>query len=183
MPPKPTLASHNKTISLGQPLTLDCRAEGHPPPSYAWFLFSSDVREQPFADSSRYVQYPNGTLRVSRFDASDFDDLNCQIVLLCSAENAYGESRQYYTLSLDRNGCATVTEMILSNRPSVDPGDSESQGDESAEEKKKKREAILIGVFSGVLLCLAVAVVLVFVYLLSLCHRRYEGRPHKCVFV
>lgn len=154
-------------------MTLDCRAEAHPPPSYTWFLSSSD-RERPLTDTSKYVQSPNGTLRVSRFETSDFDDSSCQIILLCSAENAYGVSRQYYTLSLDHNGCATVLELNI-NTPSEVPKGTESGEGESG--GKKNGETILIGVFSGVLLCLAVAVVLVFMYLLTLCRRRYERKP------
>ena len=88
-------------------------------------------------------------------------------------------SRQYYTLSLDHNGCATILELNI-NTPSEDPKGTESGEGESG--GKKNGETILIGVFSGVLLCLAVAVVLVFMYLVTLCHRRYEGKPHDSFY-
>ena len=173
MPPKPTLASHNRTVTLGQPLVLDCRAEAHPPPSYTWFRFSNG-RERPLTDN-KYVQLPNGTLRVSQLDTSDFDS-NCKVILLCSAENTYGESRQYYTLSLDtfRHSCSTVIDEVFST-PTTNGGITDSEENQSKDQsEKKKREAILIGVFSGVLLVLAAAVVLVLLYLLTLCRRRYD---------
>ena len=121
VPPTPTLAHYNRTVSLGLSVTLNCSVQAQPSPTYTWFHYDKQTRrESPIIDS-RYTKLQNGSLQISNFQLSDFTHRgDCIMLLLCSAENAFGASKQYYTITLNENECVISTDTPP-NSPSTQP--------------------------------------------------------------
>ncbi|XP_028851746.1 hemicentin-1 isoform X2 [Denticeps clupeoides] len=66
---------------LGQPATLECGADGQPPPEVSWQKDRSQV-----ADGTHLRIFTNGTLRISASQRSDAG------IYTCSAQNAVGRA-------------------------------------------------------------------------------------------
>ena len=166
MLPHPSLTSSSHSVALGHPLTLPCQVEGQPPPTRTWYHFE-DSREIPITDTQRFLTLEDGSLFISSFVQSDFNQ-DCITVLLCFAENAYGQSRQFHTIRLENGVCTTEAP------PTLDPNQGEEkdeQNDSESDQGNNSEETVLIAVFAFVLFCLLTAAVVVFIFLMKLCIR------------
>ena len=188
VPPTPTLAHYNRTVSLGLSVTLNCSVQAQPSPTYTWFHYDKQTRREFPITDSRYTKLHNGSLQISNFQLSDFTQRgDCIMLLLCSAENTFGASKQYYTITLKENECVISTDTPP-NSPSTQPtttstpsSESRSSGSpnvnilqETAPTSQDQQPFLipLIATFAAILFLLFLVVLAVVVYLVIICRHK-----------
>ena len=188
VPPTPTLAHYNRTVSLGLSVTLNCSVQAQPSPTYTWFHYDKQTRrESPIIDS-RYTKLQNGSLQISNFQLSDFTHRgDCIMLLLCSAENAFGASKQYYTITLNENECV-ISMDTPPNSPSTQPTTISTPSSETRSSDSHTADVLqetaptsqdqqpflipLIATFAAILFLLFLVVLAVVVYLVIICRHK-----------
>ena len=109
------------------------------------------------------------------------------MLLLCSADNTFGVSKQYYTITLQENECVVSTDTPT-NSPSTQPTSisTSSSGNRSPDSRENNLGdpaptdqgqqpflIPLIATFAAILFLLFLVVVAVVVYLVIICrHKR-----------
>ena len=180
VPPTPILATLNRTVSLGQPVTLHCSVQAQPPPTYTWFQYNRQtMRVSPITDL-RYTPLQDGSLRISQLRLSDFSPPDCIMVLLCSAENAFGHSQQYYKITPEVTGCDAVGDMTAPSSPPPTSASANTALPDSRfttsisvnEELEQAIEVPLIAAFAVIMFILGLVILAVVVYLVVICRHK-----------
>ena len=188
VPPTPTLAHYNRTVSLGLSVTLNCSVQAQPSPSYTWFHYDKQTRREFPITDSRYRKLHNGSLQISNFQLSDFTQRgDCIMLLLCSAENTFGASKQYYTITLKENECVISTDTPP-NSPSTQPTTTSTPSSETRSSGSPNVNILqdtaptsqdqqpflipLIATFAAILFLLFLVVLAVVVYLVIICRHK-----------
>ena len=160
VPPFPSLNHLNTTVSFDEPVRLTCSVDGIPEPTNQWFLYNSIAqRESPLPfHNDRYKIIPNGSLEILKLEPSDFKS-QCFMDMLCLSRNAYGESRQFYSLSLTANDCEKLVtsddNSKLNDIATAIPG---------GDRKQRTIEIALIASIGSVLVVLLAVMVVVLLY-------------------
>jgi len=104
------------------------------------------------------------------------------MVLLCSAENAFGQSQQYYTINLGSNVCTlrnppTATTDSPSTLPTSTSASTAPHGfttvtSHSVNQEQVPFEVPLIAAFAVVMFILGLVILAVVVYLVVICRNK-----------
>lgn len=104
------------------------------------------------------------------------------MVLLCSAENAFGQSQQYYTINLGSNVCTLRNPpMATTDSPSTLPTSTSASTaphgvtivtSHSVNEEQAPFEVPLIAAFAVVMFILGLVILAVVVYLVVICRHK-----------
>ena len=102
VPPQPPLKYRNLTITLDNPVEINCSVTALPQPDFQWFYDSTNKPLPPSSWSSFYDDVMGISTLVHIFTREDLKNERT-IIVLCVATNSYGRSEQYFNLFLEES--------------------------------------------------------------------------------